>query len=267
MIKTKRDPNKPSGRIRFIIFWTLGMLLAQMIAGLMIIGLLSLFDNGSPVSASLAGVLSSLILTIRAFIEVQVVERLLKRSMRGWTLYTITGFVTTVVLCFILLTPFQGDRLWDIFQRTLRSDVRLVVNSLVVAFLPELPTLAFQTVWLRRHVKQPWLWLIVGVALMLMLAGLLLAADSLLRSDQNAFSNIQSLLILLTWIVSGLAMYHMMTQPKETIKAKHEVAEDESLAEGRIHRLKAEEAARPWTEAKNSRKFEAHFKQLGSGKD
>jgi hypothetical protein len=245
MVKIKRDPNKPSGRIRFVAMWTLGMLLAQVISSLLVAVLtraVSLFDV-----TSLFILASGLVLPIRAFIQMQIVERLLKRSMRGWTLYTITGFVTTLVVYFMLrVIPPLEESFWNSFQGNGRIYGLLLQSTL----LSGLPTLAFQTFWLRRHVKQAWLWMLVGVSLMMVSAGQQLAIVTL-RVDSQSISNVtQILLTLIYWIVPGLAMYHMMTHPREAEKAKTEAAEDDMISQERLQRLQeAGETADSWAYA------------------
>ena len=153
-----------------------------------------------------------------ALLQVQVVERLLKHSMRGWMLYTIVG----TLLTFLTFHDLSG------------SDARMILTKLSLL----VPAPLIQTVWLWRRVKAACLWPLASVA-----AAMVFVLP--LRSEYSGSS--QTLLViaaLLYGLIQGGVMRYLWLQPKETVteKAKFDIGTDRYTDQARTQRLQSSEA-------------------------
>lgn len=208
--KTKRDAFWQAGTLPFILLWAI----SYGVAWGAVILLFELAPFTSSLTSTQANVLGiSTVLLTSGLLQVQVVERLLKRSMRGWMLYTLIGTVIT----FFTFRNIEDGAMWP---------TALTVMSLL------LPVPLVQTAWLWKRVRSAWLWPLASVVACLIFA-------MPLRGDTGQSTLIWAALI--QGLVQGSVMRYLWTQEKDDEKARADFATHD--VEDRIQRLQENEAA------------------------
>lgn len=155
-------------------------------------------------------------------VQVQLIERLVKRSMRGWLVYTLIGNFITLFFANLIIT-----------STTIPYDTMHALIPLVYLA----PPLLLQTVWLWRRVYTPWLWASAAVIMSLGFNALYVFLPRL------AVSLISQVLGLISGLIMGVIMHYLWAHPKDTEKAKIDFASDKD--EERIERLQKREQANP----------------------
>ena len=217
--KPKRGLNRLTQGVIFAILWAVIVAIFSAL-------LKSLTETPAFVNLTLLQI--TLILTlwpniIRGWVQVQLIERLLKRSMRGWLIYTLAGSLITLVITNLLYTvPDWAARL----PETIKLSVYL---------LPEL----LQFIWLWKHVKKAWLWPLFTVITYLGLNHLYM------NSPWFAASPVLPMLVPLFNFIEGGIMYYLVTHPKNAEKTKVEFAADEQSEHERLQRLQEDESHGP----------------------
>lgn len=213
-------------QISFVLVWSISLAAVGFLARVFTTSILAPL---LPTDQTL--LLSRLIsLLIPALLQVQLVERLLKRPMRGWMLYTLPGILITILLMelvrFFLPAPVA------------RFDPYLLLSTL--AFIVPAPVL--QGLWLRQRVHKAWLWPTAAL-----LTALVFSA---FPSDGSNPHLLWLILTLLYGVIQGTVMHALWQHPKDIEKAKvdFDVADDTAADQHRIERLQTSEHLRtsPW---------------------
>jgi hypothetical protein len=158
-----------------------------------------------------------------ALVQVQLVERLLKRSMRSWMPYTLPGVVLTLILMSTvqLLLPAPQSRF----------DLTILLS--VFAFIVPIPLI--QALWLQKRVRRAWLWPTAAV-----FAALAFAA---FPSDGSNSHVLWLILTLIYGLMQGTVMHTLWANPIESEKAKvdFDIDDQSHLEHDRIERLQTAE--------------------------
>jgi hypothetical protein len=209
-LKAKRDAFWQVGTLPFVALWAGSYAIAWGVV-------LFLFQNVEAtrsLSTTQANVLGiSTVLLVAGLLHVQVVERLLKHSMRGWMLYTLIGTVIT----FFTFSIQKGGAMWP---------TTLTVMSLL------LPAPLIQTGWLWRRVKSAWLWPLASIVACLVFA-------LPLRGSTPQIALLWA--ALLHGLIQGGVMRYLWTHTKNIKSSRIDFATDEA-DEGRLQRLQQNEA-------------------------
>lgn len=143
-----------------------------------------------------------------AIVQVLLVERGLRRSMRGWL--PISSFGWTLSGIAFYLTWLNIPLAQDLFNLT---NGELLQRLLFLPFF--LPVAIVQYAWLRRKVKQAWLWLVAAAS-----GALLFGLPNSWALVTNSYDTLVMLSLLATAIaallysgVTGAIMLHLQTQP------------------------------------------------------
>lgn len=241
MQKLKRDSQGRIGRGPFLAVWIGGIAIAQWISGFVSSWLFSRMEGSLVEWLNPLFLINSLGILVIAFVQVQVVERLLKRSMRGWTLYTIAGLVTSWTLYAFFRLPFFLEPLtawygqWGFYASTILN-----------VFISTVPTALFQTLWLRRYTQDPrdaWVWPLVIIIISAVSQGLQMYVIS---NGYTLSSNVLPLMnlftLLLYGVTTGLIMHTLISHPKAAQKAKTGLSAEDDLAyPSRVTRLQEAE--------------------------
>jgi hypothetical protein len=204
----------------------------------------SVLENINPIM-----LVSSLVTLVVAFVQVQLVERLLKRSMRGWMLFTIAGLVTTWALTFFFQQPFvfESPILLSFYEQ-----IGVYTSTILNVFISTVPTALFQAIWLRRQVRdtrEAWLWPLLLITLSAITQGLqmYIISNRPYDTDNTAtILNIMSLVMTLIYGVStGLVMHSLISHPRETQKAKVDDVDTNLVYSSRTARLQESEQTVP----------------------
>lgn len=218
MQKPKRDLRGTIRLLPFVLIWTLSLaaigLLARAFTSIVLAPLLPSLQTTS--IALLLGII------LPGLVQVQIVERLLKRPMRGWMLYTLPGAFITLLLvnaARIVLSGAEGIDLYILLS--------------VLAFI--VPTPIIQAFWLRQHVRRAWLWPLTAI-----LTSLAFAAFPSNGTNSH-------LLWLILTLIYGLIQSSVMhtvwiqTDDAEKVKLDFDSNEQSSLDQTRIERLQTTE--------------------------
>ena len=220
MSKQKRKNNVLlRGRaIPFAALWAGGTLaagLASLLIATGVGGIVSIYAR--PFLARYPLLLILLMMTLPGLLHVQIVERVFKRSMRGWMFYTGVG----AFLAVFLLLFFNPGTYWSL---------QTILNDAPLYFMVGT---AAQTVWLWRHVKGSWFWPLAGIL------NVMIAFMQPLTLRVMPGNEILTLVwILLYGLVQGVAMHYLLSHPKDAEKAKVDFMSDEELDDARIQRLR-----------------------------
>lgn len=157
------------------------------------INLLERIDQAARLTQDQVNIVAiSMVLLIAASLQVLVVERLLKRSMRGWMMVSIVG---TFVTYFTFKTNVPNDQ------------IILTVLSLL------LPVPFFQALWLHRRVQAAWLWVLASLVAC--------AVFALPLKPGNGSSDMVFMWsCLLYGLIQGGIMRFLWLQPRPMEKAK-----------------------------------------------
>jgi hypothetical protein len=247
MQKLKRDSQGRVGQGLFLAVWIGGIAITQWISGQVFLWLFSLMTGSLIEKVNPLFLINSLGILVIAFAQVQMVERLLKRSMRGWTLYTIAGVVTTWVLYFFFQLPFFLESLTSWY-----SQWGFYASTILNVFISTVPTALFQTLWLRRYTQDPrdaWMWPLVIVIISAVSQGLQMYVISngyTLSSTSNVLPIMNLVTLLLYSVTTGLIMHTLISHPKAVQKAKTSLSDEGDMAyPSRVTRLQEAENAGP----------------------
>ena len=155
-----------------------------------------------------------------AIVQIYLVERLFKNSMRRWLWYTMIGILITLPL-------YRNDPEWP--------------TTMTIFLSPLFPVTLAQTVWLWRRVRRAWLWPLASIA------GKVLAIISLyftpLIGSRFDSSGAHLLMSLPYGLVQGLMLHYLWSHPKQTEKAKvdFDMADQSNREHDRIERLQTSE--------------------------
>jgi hypothetical protein len=237
MQKLKRDVQGQIGLFPFVAIWTIGIVIIQTIAGVVSTWLFSLMDGSVMERLNPLILINSLDTLLIAFLQVQLVERLLKRSMRGWTLFTIASLVTSWALYILFQQPFIIESpflLW--VYGLLGAYTSTVVGVLTFA----LPIALFQTLWLRRHVRDThdaWIWPITTIVIGAVSQGLQMYILSNPQYSRDIMPIVNLVMLLIYGVSTGLIMRSLITHPKEMQKAKVDDVDSNLVYSSREARL------------------------------
>jgi hypothetical protein len=136
---------------------------------------------------------------LAAIAQGQVVERVLKHSMRGWTLYSIYG----------LLLTFAANE--AVHRVVLPATVNFAdsLRQLFILMAVLLPVPLFQSLWLKKYVQSAWQWSLVT-----------LIAAWVVALHQAGGNDFLFIAMMLHGFVQGATMRYLWTQPRYTEKAK-----------------------------------------------
>jgi L-lactate permease len=217
--KPKNDSLWQIGTIPFVALWAATYAVAWLGIWAVFEWIESLRELSSQ-QTNLIGI--SFVSIVPAVLQVVVVERLLKKSMRGWIPASLLGTIMTALLF------NDGDG----------NDARM----LLMIFSLFVPLALAQMVWLWRRVESAWLWLLASVV-----AGIVFSLP-MREADGSTLGIVMS--GLLYGIVQGVIMRYLWMRPRETAKIKHEFAEDENSTQARLGRLQeTDETAVSWAYA------------------
>jgi hypothetical protein len=223
MSKTKNDHLEKPPRSRFIMWWlfigVLGTLLQFGFQGL-----------NAPLTRDQDLIAQVVLGFIPPLLQVIMIEKLFKRSMRGFLVYSMIGYS-------IMLVGFLRN--WS---------TNFEVTILAVTLASLVPSL-MQTVWLWRRVQKPWLWF----ATALVIAGverLIYSRVSYPITPQIASLAFSLAVTLGFSLVYGTIMHYLLSHPKDVEKPKIRAIEDDSASDqARLARLEeTDERALPWIE-------------------
>jgi hypothetical protein len=160
---------------------------------------------------------------IPTLLQVLLIERFLKQSMRGWLVTTTIGtFITLFILTQSSSFPQQ---------------IEMVI---LVGFLTVFgPRTILQTLWLWRRFKQAWLW-----PIFMLLSGYVVPEALRVMS---AHGNLFSIYGLVLAVIEALLLYHLLSHPKDAEKSKIDQAADEhsNAHHERLERLQERDTSNP----------------------
>lgn len=219
--KLKHGAFWPARTLPFIALWTSSYIITWLAAYVLI----------SPINIysylpGIQGVTFIIFFTtlLPALIQTQIVERLMHQSMHRWMLYTGLGAVANSFVVERIMAASRGN-----------DDVLLVLGLM-------LPTTLIQAIWLHRRVHSAWLWVLASAV------GSLLFALPI--RDASGPSFLLVLAGLLYGLIQGSIMRHLLMRPKDTEKAKVDLAaETQADNADRLERLSTSEHLRvmaPW---------------------
>jgi hypothetical protein len=222
--KAKQSPVGQSRRFVYVLVWAVG----AAVMGWLTYALtpaLSYLQDQSRWTFEQFSLVSLLVGTLLVWsIPVLATERLLKRSMRNWLVYTLLGTLTLM--------------LWsDLFPWNSRLPLVTFLSSLAHLSVP-----VFQMAWLWRRVNKAWLWPVSHI-LMGQVMRLFPPFAGPLSSPLAIVAALPQMLVYAS------VMCYLWTQAKEPEKAKVNVASAKSTQsdESRIQRLQeADEHFPPW---------------------
>lgn len=224
--KAKRDTFWQSQMLPFVIVWTI-------VVG--IIGVLSRFWQSAPLpflynEPQLRVALTLITNTIgTGLAQVFLVERLLKKSMRGWMLYTTASLLITLLIdtpvrtFFFLLFQF-----WNVGY-----EFSWLLGTLAISA----PTSLLQALWLHKRVKHAWLWPLMTIPL--------LGAFTMIRYGDGDYQLLKLITLLSIGVIQAGLMHYFWQHPKDNEKVKidfdsdHEANQLEQLE--RLERLREHE--------------------------
>lgn len=235
--KAKRDIQIHIQILPFAIIWALSTVITGYIAStFMRIFLYPLLTS------ELAGAASNFVpILVTGMVQVVLVERLLKRSMGKWMLYTTVSGLATLFL-------IHGVARSMIYSQNFNSDFYMLVN--LIAYY--VPASILQYVWLRRRVNRAWLWPFASI-----LFTLAFSLRGLLSSDYTSSFFTAMVQFLSYSIIQASLMYSLWQHPKDTEKAKIDFAADDQSDEMRLTRLQEQERHNPLWDLGNNQALQS----------
>ncbi len=225
MLKPKNDEKAKhrSGTTKFLAIWTAGHIGGWILAIAIYEAFENFFQYGGIANALLVAVVPGMIIAV---VEMLVVERGLKKSMRGWLPVSLLGWLASFFL-YLLYS-----------QNSFGSDTPM--NQILILFLP---AAIVQFVWLQRHVKAAWVWIIAAIASALVfILPLNIASDYPYGNREIIQFVFLALSAIFQGIITGSTMYTLQQQRKDIPeKAKFAATEDDFSAEAAA-RLQMEDA-------------------------
>jgi hypothetical protein len=209
MQKSKGKPSKPVNRLTFALLWAGSLAVTGWLLNNLTLAMIQYLRLNTQQMEIIPYFLGTMVL---ALVQVLVTERVLKRSMCNWLVYTLVGG-----LCVLLWSHrFPMISRWPLVE---------LLSGVSWLWLP-----VFQTMWLWRRVRYAWLWPVAHLALSQMMRllppfpGPLHLPVIMLYSFPQQF-------------VMGLVMYFLWSHIKESEKAKVDVASTTHEDAARIERL------------------------------
>lgn len=234
MQKLKREEPRRAGCGCFVAVWTVVLLVAQFaLARLSLEVFLQVAtrENFDFVWAAASIVVNLLV----AFIQVYLVQGLLKRSMRGWTL----THIVSDVFYWLLYFGFQST--FDEMSR-LSSHEGLYLFGILSTLILRSPLIILQGLWLSRRAQRAWLWPLTLILIPIgsaVIMNMLPGATALSTTD--AGRNLLSWFIqLASLVILGFVIYDLMTHPNAREIARLEaVDEAKRLAHLRVQEMQS----------------------------
>lgn len=217
MQKPKRDLRGTIELLPFVLIWTLSLAAIGLLARAFTSIILAPLPSSQTTSiALLLGII------LPGLVQVQLVQRLLKRPMRGWMLYTLPGALITLLMVSAARLVIPGAE---------RIDLYILLS--VLAFI--VPTPIIQAFWLRQYVRRAWLWPLTAI-----LTSLAFAA---FPSDGTNSHLLWLILTLIYGLIQGSSMHTMWSQTSDVEKVKLDFDSDaqSDLEQTRIERLQTTE--------------------------
>jgi hypothetical protein len=229
MQKTKRSRWRTQ-MLPFVLVWGISIAIASLASGQLM--RIFLFPLLTPEGAGIASNFIPVILT--GVIQVFLVERLLKRSMRGWMLFTaVSGLVTLFLIHVVAKSYLSTQGPYSNFS----IDLFMLVNY--IAFYAPAPVIQF--FWLRPRVKQAWLWPVSGILLMVMFS----LRGFLSRDYSSEF--LEAMVRFLSYsVIQASLMHYLWSRPRDAEKARVNFATSEQSSADleRMERLQTAEHER-----------------------
>lgn len=153
-----------------------------------------------------------------AFVQVQLVERLYRHSMRWWLLATFIGVLAT-------LPFYRNDPEWP--------------STISIFIAPLIPIALAQTVWLWRRVRWVWLWLWPLASVVSLFASMYAVTMlSKVLPFVRPYSDASHFVMGLTYgLLQGFAMSYLWTKAAHSEKTKNDSAMHEAPDEQRFQHL------------------------------
>lgn len=219
MLKPKNDEKSKRSRvsvIKFLAGWIAGHIVGWLAALALYEMFEDLFRYGELANALLISIIPGMIIAV---VQMLVVKRGLKRSMRGWLPISFVGWLASAL---IYLTYTQNNFGGDI------------LSQLLLLFLP---AGIMQWFWLRQRVKAAWLWIIAAVVS----AMVFIVPFGAVGYSYDGWWQyiIFALSGILQGSVTGLMMYTLQNQPQKTAQTAAYTARDEDAAAKAAERLQA----------------------------
>lgn len=152
-----------------------------------------------------------LLMSLPAVLQVQLIERVFKRSMQGWMKYHLVAASLTTIA---LLT--NAGTWWILDHLLFNMPVYLVMSTLA------------QTLWFWGRMRFAWLWLPISL-----FVGL---APGFAFQTSPTTGILTVFFLLFHSLVQGRLMYFLLRHPKETEKAKNDF-DTEIEDDARLQRL------------------------------
>jgi hypothetical protein len=160
--------------------------------------------------------------SLTALIQILLVERGLRKSMRGWIPVSLAGLLASAFAYNAYISQTLGSE----------QNVQVILLSLL------LPVALVQAFWLHRRVKNAWLWAIAA-----MVSAVVFVMPLGLITTNGIFQLfVIGLAGVLQGIITGSTMRHLWTMERE--KAKHEAVQSgqtDEAGEARLERLQERE--------------------------
>jgi hypothetical protein len=230
MLKPKNDEKAKNraGVMQFLAIWIAGHIGGWLLAIMIYEAFENFFQFGGMANALLVAVVPGMII---ALVEMLIVERGLKKSMRGWLPVSLFGWLASF------------------FSYLMFSQMSYAVGSpiiqIVILFLP---AAIAQFLWLSRRVKNAWLWVGAAIVSALVFVLPLNVGNEYEYGNQEIMQFVfLALSAILQGAVTGLTMYTLQQQRKDNPQKAKLAAVDDISAEAAA-RLQAENAMDDETE-------------------
>lgn len=162
---------------------------------------------------------------VPALLQVFLIERFLKQSIRGWFASTALG---TLISLLILGTITSWPSNLEIIQ----------ITGLLTVYGPQM---VLQGLWLQRRVKKAWLWPLSIIFAQYMLPSVFMRFDNLL-----VISTLFAVHPVVAALIQAMTLYFLLSHPRETEKAKIDHSADTRADENaRIERLQEVDHSTP----------------------
>jgi hypothetical protein len=215
MQKSKRG--KPRSVGCFVLVWTGVLTCVEVLSTFASVEVLFQIGNLSNIRlvSAVTGIMSALLFS---FVQVHLVQRLLKRSMRGWIPMVVASIVASWGLYFALMSTFdeisrlnqEGLYLYGILQEVIFS----------------LPIVIFQGLWLSRRVKRAWLWalaiLVINVSSFVIL--FIFPHTGVIESAPLNIGFLRLMITITANLILGLVLHYLLAHPNAREIARQEAA-------------------------------------------
>lgn len=223
--KAKRESFWRKQMLPFVVVWTIGAVLVKIMSSTLVNFLSSMTQQSYPEVSTLTSVIGI------GLLQVFLVERLLKKSMRGWMLYTALSALAILILNEVFLQLFFGPTL---FLRTILDNYQPLSS-----FALNVPTALLQAFWLRQRVHRAWLWPLLTIPL--------LVISTEIQYGQQNYGLLKMILFLSVGVVQAALMHYFWQHPKQTENTHIDFAEDDESSHEplRLERLQERDQQTP----------------------